>query len=236
MNKTESYRQARELLLQNYQGILCTNSRDMPGYPFGSVVPYILDKRGQPVILISTIAQHTRNIVVNNKVSLIVTEGEADDLQTVGRVTCVGDAHKLEEMEQDAMDRYYEYFPQSRDYHKTHDFDFYTIAVSRVRYIGGFGDIHWIEPNQFLLENPFSFKQEQGMTSHMNSDHADAVRHYCDLFDIPLAQDQQPVLVGIDSEGFHLRNGRRIYRIRFDQPVTDATEVRSALVEMARRE
>ncbi len=235
MSKKQSIKEARDLLSQNYQGILSTNSKELPGYPFGSVVPYVLNQQGQPVILISTIAQHTRNIVFDNKVSLIVTEGGADDLQTVGRVTCVGDAHKLKEDDQDAMQRYYEFFPQSRDYHKTHDFDFYSIELQRVRFIGGFGDIHWIAPDKFLLANPFSFEEEQRMIAHMNTDHADAIRHYCELYSIPVNPDQQPVMTGIDSEGFYIRNGKRISRIRFAQPVTTATEVRAVLVELARR-
>ena len=236
MSKSESAKQARDLLLQEYQGILCTNSNEMPGYPFGSVVPYCLDRYGQPVILISTIAQHTKNILSDNKVSLIVTEGDADDLQTVGRVTYIGDARKLDEQDNDTMERYYEYFPQSRGYHKTHDFDFYTIDIQRVRYIGGFGKIYWVEKDKFLMPNPFDHEKEQGMLQHMNKDHADAIRHYCDLFDIHLTDKQMPVLAGIDSEGFHVRIGKRIHRINFKEPVNTGEEVRKALVEMARQE
>ena len=92
MNNPDSTKQARDLLLENYQGILCTNSKDLSGYPFGSVAPYILSADCQPVILISTIAQHTKNILFDNKVSLVITEGNADDLQTAGRVTYIGDA------------------------------------------------------------------------------------------------------------------------------------------------
>ena len=236
MSKSESAKQARDLLLQEYQGILCTNSIDLPGYPFGSVVPYTVDANGQPIILISTIAQHTKNILSDNKVSLIVTEGDADDLQTVGRVTYIGDARKLDEQENDAMERYYEFFPQSRGYDKTHDFDFYVIDLQRVRYIGGFGKIYWVEKDKFLMPNPFNREQEQGMISHMNKDHADAIRRYCDLFDIPVPDDKNPVIAGVDGEGFHIRVGKRIHRINFQESVSTGEEVRKALVEMARRE
>ncbi len=232
----ESAKQARDLLQQGYQGILCTNSKDLPGYPFGSVVPYILNANGQPVILISTIAQHTKNILYDNKVSLVVTEAGADDQQAVGRVTYIGDARKLDDQANDTRERYYEFFPQSRGYHKTHDFDFYSIDLQRVRYIGGFGIIFWVEKDKFLMPNPFSLEQEQGMLRHMNKDHADAIRHYCDLHDIQIPDNQNPVMVGIDSEGFHIRIGKRIHRINFKQPVNTNEEVRKALVEMAQQE
>ena len=207
----------------------------MPGYPFGSVAPYILDANCQPVILISTIAQHTKNILFDNKVSLVVTEGNADDLQTAGRVTYIGDAGKLGDENNDAMERYYEYFPQSRGYHKTHDFDFYTIDLQYLRYIGGFGEIFWVDKENFILPNPFSLEQERGMLRHMNKDHADAIRHYCDLYDIELPGNQDPVMVGIDSEGFHIRLGKCIHRINFRNPVNTGENARKALVEMARQ-
>ena len=57
-------KQARDLLLSQYQGVLSTHSVDVVGYPFGSVVPYCLNKAGEPIILISSIAQHFKNILV----------------------------------------------------------------------------------------------------------------------------------------------------------------------------
>lgn len=58
----EAAKHARELLLKEYRGVLSTLSKAMPGFPFGSVVPYCLDEQGRPLILISRIAQHTHNL------------------------------------------------------------------------------------------------------------------------------------------------------------------------------
>lgn len=60
---TNAIRPARELLLKEYRGVLSTHSKSMPGFPFGSVVPYCLDAEGNPLILISRIAQHTHNLL-----------------------------------------------------------------------------------------------------------------------------------------------------------------------------
>ena len=73
-SKTQVATAARNLMLSEYQGVLSTHSLDAPGYPFGSVAPYCLDRKGRPVILISNIAQHTKNLKANPKVSLIVME------------------------------------------------------------------------------------------------------------------------------------------------------------------
>lgn len=101
-----------ELLLKEYRGALATQSKAMPGFPFGSVVPYCLDEQGRPLILISRIAQHTHNLQRDPKCSLLVGEREADDVQAVGRLTYLAEAEKLEDpaVIEAAAERYYRYF------------------------------------------------------------------------------------------------------------------------------
>ena len=234
MSKNEQAAQkARTLFNTRCDGVLSTHSIDLPGYPFGSITPYCLNRNGQAVILISTIAQHTKNIKANNKVSLIAFDDAAKDSQASGRVTYIGDARAIDDDE--IAERYYRFYPGSRDFHKTHDFNFYLIEFVRARYIGGFGQIFWVENNDFIKANPFSFDEEAGMIDHMNADHLDAIQHYCDLFDITYSAKEQPTLVGLDSEGFHLRVEGSIHRLEFNHPVTNTSEARSALVELARR-
>ena len=229
-----AFTQAKQLFQSHCDGVLSTHSVDLPGYPFGSITPFCFDYDGQAIILISTIAQHTRNIAADNKVSLISYDHQADDRQASGRVTYIADAHPIDD--DDVAERYYRFYPQSRGFHKSHDFNFYRLNCVRIRYIGGFGDIHWIERDDFVTANPFSADEEIGMIDHMNTDHQDAIDHYCDLFDIESDQQQPPQLVGIDGEGFHLRSLGRLYRISFEQAVDDAMGVRQAMVALARQE
>ncbi len=226
--------QARRLLLRAYHGVLSTHSVDAPGYPFGSVAPYCLDRAGQPVILISRIAQHTKNIKSNPKVSLIVADDAADDVQAAARLTLLADAVRLADGCEAMAARYYEYFPRSRDYHATHDFDFYRLVLARARYIGGFGEIHWLQPRDVLRANPFTSAQELRIIRHMNEDHVEAMRRYCRQAGVRLDQGLAPALAGLDAEGFHLRVGARIVRFEFSQPVSNMQEARAALVAMAR--
>lgn len=177
-NKTEAANAARDLLLNEYHGILSTHSHDVPGYPFGSVMPYCLDAEGQPVILISRIAQHTKNIQENPKVSLIISQSDVDDVHKGGRLTWLGDVEKVE-ADDVLAERYYSFFPQARNYHKTHDFDFYRINLVRARFIGGFGKIFWVENDLLKRVNPFYGEAEAGMVSHMNDGHGDAMGKYC---------------------------------------------------------
>ena len=227
-------RQARALLLGEYRGVLSTHSKSMPGYPFGSVVPYCLDDQGRPLILISRIAQHTHNLALDSKCSLLVGERGAEDVQAVGRVTLLAQAQKLtdEAQVQAAAQRYYRYFPESQSYHSAHDFDFWVLVPVRFRYIGGFGAIHWLE--DVALANPFAGDSETGMVEHMNADHAKAIAHYVQLSGLP--HTEPAVLVGVDSEGMHLRIGHSVHWLAFAEPCNTPTHVRQALVQLAHAE
>ena len=141
-------------------------------------------------------------------------------------MTYLGEARQVSQDETDTMERYYRFFPEARDYHKTHDFDFYHLEFYRVRFIGGFGKIYWVERHAFLKQNPFSPDEETRAIEHMNRDHADAIKHYCDLGNIPLTGDEPPVMVGLDGEGFNLLLGKRIHRFGFAEPVSTMEELR----------
>src|SRR5262249_48786146 len=149
---------ARNLFLSESFGVLSTISIDVPGYPFGSVAPYCADDHCRPIIYISKIAQHTKNILQDPRVSLTVVERSAgsDDVQARGRVTCVANVGPLGKDEDAVRERYFRYFPSARQYEQTHDFDFFRLELVRLRFIGGFGEIYWVEAGEFMIANPFS--------------------------------------------------------------------------------
>jgi putative heme iron utilization protein len=227
----KAIKQARELLLKDYRGVLSTHSKAMPGFPFGSVVPYCLDAEGNPLILISRIAQHTHNLGLDPKCSLLVSERGAEDVQAVGRLTVLAEASKLSDAAaiEAAASRYYQFFPDSQNYHQAHDFDFWVLTPVRHRFIGGFGAIHWLD--DITLANPFVGKVETSMVAHMNADHAKAIAHYVTLAGLP---DTEPaVLAGIDSEGMHLRIGQGLWWLPFAASCNTPIQVREALVSLA---
>ena len=220
----------QQLLLQSYQGALSTHSQHLQGYPFGSVVPFCLDYQGRAVILISELAQHTKNLKNDSRCSLLVF-AEGDDIQAAARLTLVADAVPVAKEDVDAIaQRYYRYFPQSKDFHKIHDFSFWLLQPVKYRYIGGFGRIHWAEPQTVV--NPFSPEVEADMVEHMNQDHADALPLYAKLANIVVADNVAISMTGIDSLGFHLRIGEKIIYISFPQAVNSPQQVRQTLVEL----
>jgi len=224
---------ARRLLNHQSFGVLSTHSIDVPGYPFGSIAPYTLNHDGEPIVLISTIAQHTRNIKHNNKVSLTVFDPHADDPQAASRLTWIGDAESIDPSDVDSRDRYLRYFPSAESYFQTHDFSFYRVGLRRARFIGGFGEIYWIEPDAMLIKNPFR-ETEKGIIDHMNQDHQKALIHYCKV--LKGVESSDVTMKGIDSEGFDMLAGKLKLRIDFDSPISTSEEARKELVRLAKAE
>ena len=222
--------EARRFLRSTRNGILSTLSVKHDGYPFGSVAPFVPDHAGNPLILISTLAEHTKNIMADCKVSLLAFEA-ADDLQANARLTLIGEAEQTDKQDPSLQARYLRYFPDAEQYFAAHDFLLYRIHVRQARYIGGFGRIAWVEGT--ALQSPPSRLpgQEAAILAHMNADHGDNLRDYCRHYH--QLEVTKAEMIGIDSDGFDVRADGRILRFTFDTEVTDAQSARSALVAMA---
>ncbi len=223
--------EARLMLRAHRYGVLSTLSKKFDGYPFGSITPYLVDHDGSLLILISTLAEHTRNILHDPRVSLITHDQRDAQIQTQGRVTVVGDAAPEPDREQAGL-RYLRYFPEARAYFAMHDFSFYRIRPVAIRYIGGFGRIHWVSMEDYAVQPYPLTEQESDVVEHMNTDHQDTMRNYCQHFHQCAALDV--AMLGIDLDGFDVRADGKVLRFDFAQPVTDAQQARAALVEMAR--
>lgn len=226
-------RDARRLLRNRTFGVLSTQSLDVPGYPFGSITPYVLDAEGDPLLLISGIAQHTKNLVADPRCSLTVWQDDAghDDVQAKARLTWIGDAAKVTAGRDDAVARYLTWIPSAKGHFAAHDFALWRVSGKRGRFIGGFGAIHWVEAPQLHRDNPLR-SAESRIVSHMNADHAEALVSFCRTF--KKLRTESATMVGIDPEGFDvLADGKRV-RFDFDEDVTTVDQARETMVKLAR--
>ena len=104
-----------------------------------------------------------------------------------------------------------------------------------IRYIGGFGKINWLDPLDFLINNPFQGKGEDKVIDHMNEDHHKDLILYCMHYKkMSITSDDIVRMVGIDSLGFDVFVNDRKTRFDFEQPVTNALEAREALVALSK--
>jgi hypothetical protein len=205
-------REARQLLRAHRYGALCTLSKKYDGHPFGSITPYMVDHDGSLLILISNLAEHTKNILNDPRVSLITHNQDDSHIQTQGRVTVVGSA-TLETDRDGSGKRYLRYFPEAQTYFEMHDFQFYRIVPQAVRYIGGFGNIHWVKAENYIVPAYPLIGEEDALLDEFNAKRTAA----------------QGVLIGVDCDGYDVRMEDKITRSHFAERVLDEVQAREAI-------
>jgi len=141
---------ARALLAAESVGVLSTISVHRPGFPYGSVTPYALSAHGQPLLLLSRLAAHTKNLLADPRASLFVGDrSAAEDPQAGARVSLLGRVSPLpaqgEADEPDARSRYLTVWPRAASYLALGDFSFWRLDVEEARLIAGFGEIRWLD-------------------------------------------------------------------------------------------
>ena len=150
MENTRS-QQARALVEARGFGILSTNSRRAPGYPFASVTPYAADAAGRPLLLMSRLAVHTKNLAGDSRASLLVFEpGIESELLNSARLNLLGDVAAVPEPEfADARARYLARHPEAAQWAEFGDFGFYRMNVIDIYYVGGFGVMGWLSVSDY---------------------------------------------------------------------------------------
>ncbi len=209
--------------------------KDFAGYPYGSLVQVASSMEGMPVLLLSQLAEHTRNLARDRRASLLYENvgGLASPLTGL-RVTLVGNIARASE--QDAT-RYLNRHPEARQYAGFKDFAFYRFTPHAAHLVAGFGKIEWLDTRLFLLQPEACAEiaaAEAGIIAHMNSDHADAVARYASVLLGQAAHDRWE-LCGCDPLGCDLRDETTHIRLPFDAPAYTATQVRRALVDHAQQ-
>jgi putative heme iron utilization protein len=228
---------ARTLVAQISTGTLCTLALEPEGYPYGSFVTVAFDE-GNPVFLISGLAEHTRNLERDHRASLLVAENHSEDPLANGRVTMVGPCTPVGEDGLSARAAFLAAHPNAAYYADFRDFAFWKLRVNAIRYIGGYGRMSWISQADWQSAEPDPLAPHAAAAiAHMNADHADALVLYCKAFskatDLTAA-----TMTGVDRYGFDMSaktpEGPRPVRVAFDRPVKTPEAMRAALVAMVK--
>jgi putative heme iron utilization protein len=237
--ETSHAERARTLLHLGEVGVLSTHSRKREGYPFGSLMPYAIDPEGRPLVLISTMAMHTRNLLGDPRASLFVAApGAAGDPLGAARVTLIGDATPVPDTDVDEVRAaYLERHANASYWVDFEDFVFYRLDIVDAYFVGGFGVMGWVEAEAFRDAEPDPLAEAApGILKHMNADHADALlllAHSLKGIEAEAAE-----MTAVDRLGFHVRlktpERMRSVRIGFREEVRSPETCREALVAMVR--
>lgn len=225
---------ARSLLRRSRQGALATLMVGS-GDPYCSLVNLASHPDGSPILLISRLAVHTRNILADSRVSLMLDERAPGDPLEGARIMLSGRAELAAEGELELVRRrYLAAHPSAEDFVSFTDFSFFRIRPTGTHLVAGFGRIVDLKPERFLTDLSGAedlLETEEGAVEHMNADHRDTMKLYAAR--LLGAADADWRCTGCDPEGIDMQAGQSVLRLEFLERVTSGTELRKMLVKLA---
>jgi len=222
---------AKKLLREGRSGALATLMQDS-GDPYCSLVNVATAAAGSPLLLISTLAVHTRNILADPRVSLMIDERKQGDPLEGARIMLLGTAEPI--ADNDIRRRYLVRQPEAEMYVGFADFSFYRMALKGAHLVAGFGRIVDLKPEDVLTPTDDAAEliaAEPEIVAHMNEDHAEACRLYATK--LLGAADGAWRCVGCDPEGMELQLERTALRLAFPQRVRAPGVLRQVLKQLA---
>ncbi len=222
---------AKKLLREARSGALATLMAGS-GDPYCSLVNVATAADGSPLLLISRLAVHTRNILADPRVSLMLDERRDGDPLQGARVSLMGHAAVTEDAE--ARRRYLGRQPEAEMFAGFADFSFYRVALATAHLVAGFGRIVDLAPADILVDLAGAeslVDAEADIVTHMNDDHAEAVRLYATK--LLGGRDGPWRCVGCDPEGLELQLDRTVLRLAFPTPIRTTGVLRQLLKDLA---
>ncbi len=204
-----------DLLHQAPAGTLATHAREPQGFPYPTLLPFATDARHRPVILVSRLAEHTRNLQDDPRAGFLVAQTSGEDVLGAPRMTLIGRFEPCGEGADGALARrYLRYHPDAERYLALGDFTFWTLHVERLRYIGGFGAMGWLDGAELDTLDPVPAEEEEALIRF-------AATHP--------ARREGLTLLGVDRHGADWRIDGRRMRHRFEAPQLDSASLHGAL-------
>ena len=223
---------ARRLLRLSDRGALATvidprSPAQEFGLPYASLVLVASDLDGSPILMLSDLADHSRNIAADQRVSLLLAPASnAEEPLAEARLTLVGEARPdgSERLKQRFLDRH----PGAALYAGFTDFRCYHVSCRKAHLVAGFGRIRWLDGDRLLLgPEALAFWPEAGnLAGQLNVDETGLVER---LGAIASGSAASWRLTGIDPEGCDFRAGGQTARLHFPSKA-DSTAVALELI------
>ncbi len=207
------------------------------GHPFASRTAVATDSDRTPVILVSSLSEHTSGLMHDPRVSLLLGEPGKGDPLAHPRVTLQCHAQRVEPGSSDhtrLRGRFLRRHPKAALYIDFADFSLFRLSPVTASLNGGFGKAYHLVPGDILINSTIieALAQiEESAVAHMNDDHADAVAVYAKA----LAGEKTGTwrISTIDVAGIDLMSGDRTCRIEFDTPLEDTENLAPKLARLA---
>ncbi|MBT4934549.1 MAG: heme iron utilization protein [Rhodospirillaceae bacterium] len=201
------------------------------GWPYASLVTVACMSDSSPVLLLSTLADHTRNLLEDCRSALLFEEASGlANPQTGPRVTLTGRIKPTNDPV--AARRFLARHPEAERYAGFADFGIYRMKVERAHYVGGFGKANWMGAKKFLFDAKASgnvMAVEQRLIERLNQEYGET------LSDMVGKPGKQWRIGGVDPEGLDLISTKAFRRLDFLQSVRSGRGVHGEMAKLANK-
>jgi hypothetical protein len=228
---------AQKLMAASFNGLLSTQSHAHPGYPFGSLVPFYRDRDGYPLMLLSHLAQHSKNLLADSRCGLLVSETSDNDPQQCARLSMIAECAPSERLEAEEIQRFFRYFPHMQPYYEQLNFRFFRCSPTHFHLNAGFAAARLFGRERILQTTALATPDEKSLMAQWSDKTAELAqlaglamkRHAGDT-----QRSEQIKIAGIDHAGIDLRFDEQIVRLFFRQPADTANGVNAELDRLSR--
>lgn len=200
-------------------GTLATHARQPDGFPYPTVLPFAVDAQHRPTILVSRLAEHTHNLHADPRAGFLAVDAPDGDVLNGQRVTLLGRFDPVDPTPE-IVQRYLRYHPEAERYLALGDFTFWTMTVTRMRYIGGFGAMGWLDGAELDSLPALHFDEERALIERLGGEGISGAGIE---------------LLGIDRYGIDLKVKGTRERVVFDDVKIDYQTLHVALEDCMRR-
>jgi putative heme iron utilization protein len=235
-----SAEQARTLVAATNVAALATLTA--AGDPWASLVTYGALDDGAPVLCLSRLAEHGRNLAGDPRASLMITPPDSPpDPLAAARVTLAGRAEHPPDATAIAAARvaHLAAVPAAGSDVDFSDFSLWVLRVERVRWVGGYGHMDSAPGTAYAVARPDPVATHAATAiAHLNDDHADALLRIAQALggypDATRARCSALDRRGIDL-ALETARGRAHTRVAFPRELDGGAQLREATVELTRR-
>ncbi|MDE2329463.1 MAG: DUF2470 domain-containing protein [Bradyrhizobium sp.] len=225
---------ARSLLRRSRQGALATLMAGS-GSPYCSLVNLASYPDGSPILLISRLALHTKNILADSRVSLMLDERVVGDPLEGARIMLAGRAEPASDDDRPVLRRrYLNVHPSAEAFVDFDDFSFFRIRPTGAHLVAGFGRIVDLAPEKFmtdLTDAAALLQAEQEVIDHMNADHRETMNLYARR--LLGAEPADWHCTGCDPDGIDMQAGNATLRLDFPKRIATPAALRQTLKQLA---
>lgn len=240
---------ATELIVKNEKNsLLFGNSKTVPYCTFVMVA---FDYDCSPIILLSDLSEHTKNINKNNTVSIMFCEEQTfldyfpkfqrevklnsvisyEDPMSRPRVTVIGNLEKTNQENQ--KKRFISRHPESKLYSSFADMNIYKLNIKSAHLTGGFAKVKWFDKCELTTDLIDKFSENEfQILEHMNEHHQESIDLYTKKL---LKVNGTWQITGIDSEGFDLRSTHSVVRYVFERPIKRIPDIKMNFIKLHKK-